>query len=145
MAKSRSGAQKRDRQLQALGLRPPKCLDCNAKPVGALGRRCAECAKAAARKDGIGVVVNIKRNPKVKAEEPLPRRDPNEVLVPETVARIIGRDMRTLRIVVAELGIELVDGRGSVAGYRVSDVDRLKAELKVRAAAWTRGERARAW
>jgi hypothetical protein len=99
--------------------------------VSERGRRCRRCAQASRRSSE-----KVATTPQA--------RDPNEVVYPDTAVRIVGRDERIFRTLVAELGIK-TRTKASNEVYLYSDVQRIQAELRERAAAWCRGERARAW
>lgn len=68
----------------------------------------------------------------------------DDVVAPETAVRIVGRDKKAFLILCDELGVERVNSR-SAHGYRRSDLERMRVAVRERAAAWCRGERARAY
>jgi hypothetical protein len=86
---------------------------------------CRECSREASRRS---------------AEKA--RTAPGELVSPEVAPIVIGRDARIFRLLCDELGVKPVM-RGTSDMYRLKDLHRIKAELRVRAAAWTRGERSR--
>lgn len=111
---------------------PPTCerhgVEKQRRMKGGVGKwECRECARDA----------NKRSYEKSKAE-------PNELLNLDTAALLVGRDKQKFLVLCEELGIGTVR-RALNDLYRMKDVQRIRAELKVRAAAWTRGERSRPW
>lgn len=140
----------REVKLEALGLRAPTCKDCRKRPVKATGRRCRPCALLAAKADGIATnSLRLKdstpshvRSRELAAETAYVPFEGQELSL-LSVMSYLGRDEKKTLALLGEFGVQPRAEANSGPLYLGADLVPVREAVRERAAAWTRGERAR--